>query len=130
VCFKVDKSWLQDKNIDQNSITLSMYSDKKWSQLPTKLLKEDNKYMYFTAETPEFSFFAITGKAVEKEKVAETKPATETSELEQNNTVAKTEQEPKSGQETEKGKATSVPGFEAVYVVTSLLTVLRYKRIR
>jgi PGF-pre-PGF domain-containing protein len=128
VCFKVEKSWLQDKKIDQASITLNRYSDKKWSQLPVKLLKEDNKYMYFTAETPEFSFFAITGKAVEKEKVAQTKHATETSELVQNNTVAKTGQEPKSGQETEKGKATSVPGFEAVYVIASLLTVIRHKR--
>ena len=83
VCFKVEKSWLQDKNIDQASITLSRYSDKKWSQLPVKLLCEDNKYLYFTAETPEFSFFAITGKAVENEKVTETKPATDTSKLEQ-----------------------------------------------
>ncbi|HET8689676.1 MAG TPA: PGF-pre-PGF domain-containing protein, partial [Methanosarcina sp.] len=128
VCFKVEKSWLQDKKIDQASITLNRYSDKKWSHLPVKFLNEDNKYLYFTAETPEFSFFAITGKAVEKEKVTETKPANDTSELKQNSTVAKTEQEPKSRQETEKGKATSVPGFEAVYVVAGLLTVLRYKR--
>ncbi|HET8687122.1 MAG TPA: PGF-pre-PGF domain-containing protein, partial [Methanosarcina sp.] len=128
VCFKVEKSWLQDKKIDQASITLNRYSDKKWSQLPVKLLNEDNKYLYFTAETPEFSFFAITGKAVEKEKVTELKPETTTSKPEQNKVASDIEQDPKSGQETEKGKATSVPGFEAVYVVAGLLTVLRHKR--
>ena len=30
VCFKVEKSWLQDKKIDQASITLNRYNDKKW----------------------------------------------------------------------------------------------------
>ena len=129
VCFKVEKSWLQDKNIDQASITLSRYSDKKWSQLPVKLLCEDNKYLYFTAETPEFSFFAITGKAVENEKVTETKPATDTSKLEQNGTiVSKTEQEQKSEQETGKGKATSIPGFGMVCGIVCLITVFLHKR--
>ncbi|WP_164888579.1 NosD domain-containing protein, partial [Methanosarcina sp. MSH10X1] len=33
VCFKVEKSWLEDKDIDRNSIILNRYSDKKWSQL-------------------------------------------------------------------------------------------------
>jgi len=40
-------------------------------------LKEDNKYLYFTAETPGFSFFAITGKAVEKDTEAEKKSGTD-----------------------------------------------------
>ena len=39
VCFKVEKSWIQDKKIDQSSIILNRYSDKKWNQLPTSLLK-------------------------------------------------------------------------------------------
>jgi PGF-pre-PGF domain-containing protein len=73
VCFKVEKSWLQDKNIDQTSITLNRYSDKKWSQLPVKLLKEDNKYLYFTAETPEFSFFAITENTAGEKNIQGTK---------------------------------------------------------
>ena len=34
VCFKIEKSWIQDKKIDQPSITLNRYSDKKWEQLP------------------------------------------------------------------------------------------------
>ena len=62
VCFKVEKSWIQDKKIDKSSITLNRYSDKKWNQLPTSLSSEDDKYLYFTAQTPGFSPFAITGK--------------------------------------------------------------------
>ncbi|PAV10720.1 hypothetical protein ASJ81_12515 [Methanosarcina spelaei] len=131
VCFKVEKSWLQDKKIDQSSITLSRYSDKKWSQLPVKLLKEDNGYLYFTAETPGFSFFAITGKAVEKEKVTETKLSTNTSKLDKNNTAeTKTEKktEQKAEQEAGKSKISSIPGFETFYVIVSLLIAFSNNR--
>ncbi|AKB47033.1 Cell surface protein [Methanosarcina sp. Kolksee] len=126
VCFKVEKSWLQDKKIDQSSITLNRYNDKKWSQLPVKLLKEDSKYLYFTAETPGFSFFAITGKAVEK--VAEAKPSTDTSKLDQNSTASETETEQKTEQEEGKNKTTSIPGFEALYVVACLVMVFLHRR--
>jgi PGF-pre-PGF domain-containing protein len=128
VCFRVDKSWLQDKNIDQASITLSRCNDKKWSQLPTKLLKEDGKYLYFTAETPEFSFFAITGKAAEKEIVTEIKPETGTSKTEQNDVKSEVEKEQKTEQNTSQGKTSSIPGFETVYVVACLLMVFLYRR--
>ena len=63
VCFKVEKSWIQDKKIDQASITLNRYNDKKWEQLPVSLSGEDDKFLYFTAKTPGFSSFAITGTA-------------------------------------------------------------------
>jgi hypothetical protein len=130
VCFKVDKSWLKNKNIDQASITLSRYSDKKWSQLPTKLLKEDDIYLYFTAETPEFSFFAITGKAGEKETVTEIKPETDTSKSEQNITASEIEQGQKSEQENitntsgpDQGNTTGIPGFETLYAIAGILMV-------
>jgi len=126
VCFKVEKSWLQDKKIDQSSITLNRYNDKKWSQLPVKLLKEDSKYLYFTAETPGFSFFAITGKAVEK--VAEAKPSTDTSKLDQNSTASEMEPEQKTEQEEGKNKTTSIPGFEALYVVACLVMIFLHRR--
>ncbi len=129
VCFKVEKSWLQDKNIDKASITLNRYSDKKWSQLPVEPLREDNKYLYFTAETPGFSFFAITGKAVEKESVTETKPATETSETEQESTnQSETEQEQKPEQEAGKDNVSSIPGFGMICGITGLLLVFLYRR--
>ncbi|HEY3362533.1 MAG TPA: PGF-pre-PGF domain-containing protein, partial [Methanosarcina sp.] len=114
----------------QNSITLNRYSDKKWSQLPVKCLNEDQKYLYFTAQTPEFSYFAITGKAIAKQNVAETKPTTKTSDLKQNNTTTSdTESKQKPEQKSDNGNLTSIPGFEAISVVACILTVLLlYKR--
>jgi len=128
ICFKVEKSWMQNKKIDQSSITLNRYNDKKWSQIPVKLLNEDDKYLYFTAETPGFSFFAITGKAVEKEKVVETKPSTETSKLEKNTTSSETETEQKTEQKTGKDKTTSIPGFEILYAIVSFLIAFSNKK--
>jgi len=127
VCFKVEKSWLQDQKIDRSSITLNRYNDKKWSQLSVKLLKEDDKYLYFTAETPEFSFFAITGKAVEK-AIIEIKPETDTLKPKQNNTASNIERKQKTEQETGKSKDTSISGFEVVCGVVSLLTVFLHKK--
>ncbi len=127
ICFKVEKSWLQDKNIDKASIKLNRYNDKKWSQLPVKQLKEDNEYLYLTAETPGFSFFAITGEAVEKETVTEKKPEG-ILELEQNSTTPRTEQESKPKKETGKGKIISIPGFEVLYTVACLVTVFLHNR--
>ncbi len=124
VCFKVEKSWIQDKKIDQASITLNRYNEKKWAQLPVTLLREDNRYLYFTAETPGFSFFAITGKTVEKESGAKVKPETNTQAIEQNNTTS--EAEPKTGaeQEPEKEKITSIPGFEMIFGIVCLITCI------
>lgn len=77
ICFKVEKSWAQDKNLDKSSITLKRYNNKKWNELPTSCIKEDDKYLYFTAKTPGFSPFAITGKTkaigTEIQSVAEDK---------------------------------------------------------
>ena len=78
ICFRVDKSWIQDKNINQSSVTLNRYSEKKWNELPASLLKQDDRYLYFTARTPGFSPFAITGKMIAKEADNEVQPATVT----------------------------------------------------
>ncbi|MGA9187947.1 MAG: PGF-pre-PGF domain-containing protein, partial [Methanosarcina sp.] len=118
----------QDKKIDQASITLNRYNEKKWSQLPVTLLREDNRYLYFTAKTSGFSFFAITGKPVETESGAKVRPETTTQPLEQDKTTA--EAEPKTGaeQEPEKGKITSIPGFEMIFGIACLLMVFLHKR--
>ena len=42
ICFKVAKSWMREKNVNQSSITLQRYSDNKWNSLPTSLLGEDS----------------------------------------------------------------------------------------
>ena len=123
VCFKVEKSWIQDKGIDQSSIILNRYSDKKWNPLTTRQSGDDEKYMYFTAETPGFSPFSITCENTAKETVTELLPEPDTQDLEQNgNTDSEVEEtsEPK--------EKTSMPGFEMIYCVIGLLGVFLYRR--
>ncbi|KKG12208.1 hypothetical protein EO92_05800 [Methanosarcina sp. 2.H.A.1B.4] len=122
VCFKIEKAWMKDKGIDQSSIILNRYSDKKWNPLPTSQSGDDEKYMYFTTETPGFSSFAITGEITAKETVTEILPIPDTQNLEQNNTDSEVEEtsEPK--------EKTGMPGFEMIYCIIGLLGVFLYRR--
>ena len=135
VCFKVEKSWIKDRKIEQSSIILNRYSDKKWNQLPTSLLSEDDKYLYFTAKTPGFSPFAITSKTTatgtviqtgtgNKTQLAavnetQTKPGTQN--LEQNSTGSGAEQ--KSKQE----KNANLPVFGMICMIALLLVAFLFK---
>jgi len=125
VCFKVAKSWIQDKCIDQASITLNRYNGKKWNKLPATLLREDDKYLYFTSKTPGFSPFAITGKLTAKENVIEILPEPETENPENNtgNIAADVEQNPE-----QKEKTTGMPGFEVIYCILGLLGAFLCRR--
>ncbi len=107
LCFKVEKFWIQDNKIDQSSITLNRYFDKEWNSLPTSKSGEDGKYLYFTAQTPGFSPFVITGKMTTK----------------QNTTVDTQTNGGKKGADT-----TGIPGFEIISGITVLLAVFLYKR--
>ncbi|AKB18708.1 MULTISPECIES: NosD domain-containing protein [unclassified Methanosarcina] len=124
--FKVEKAWAQDEKIDQASITLNRFSNKTWEQLPVSLSDEDEEYLYFTAETPGFSSFAITGKAdnSQEETATEIQPGDEFDNSEENTEDTGSEAD----QESEQGESTGMPGFELVYGVAGLLAVLLYKR--
>jgi len=146
VCFKVEKSWIRDKNIDQSSIILNLYNDTKWDPLSTSLSGEDALYLYFTAETPGFSSFVITGKMVE-EKMAEILPQPDPQTLEQNNGYIGSDLEKKPEQagntktenirtENQKtgnvsiseGENKNLPGFEIISCIVCLLSLLLYRR--
>ncbi|WP_292379192.1 PGF-pre-PGF domain-containing protein [Methanosarcina sp. UBA289] len=121
VCLKVERFWVTDKNIDQDSITLNRYNDKKWEQFPVNLLMKDNKYLYFTAKTSGFSSFAITG-TVKPSEEAVTKI-----EIDYPETINKNNTENKEPQAEQKD-ILKTTGFEIYYGVASLLAVLLYKR--
>lgn len=61
ISFRVNRTWINENNIALSTITLLRFSEEKWNSLPTKQVGEDTKYLYFEAETPGFSPFAITG---------------------------------------------------------------------
>ena len=127
VCFKVEKDWMQDKKIDQSSISLNRYSENKWGQLPVSLLKEDDKYLYFTAETPEFSSFVITGEAKSTSGYSETGAKLES----ETRMVNKTDAGSKgleAEQENDPKESASAPGFEIIYGIAGLLVVFLYRQ--
>ena len=60
--FKVEASWLTNSNIDKNKVKLMKYVDGSWIELSTEFYTEASGYVYYKAETPGFSVFAITGE--------------------------------------------------------------------
>jgi PGF-pre-PGF domain-containing protein len=60
--FKVDKSWLTDNGIGEGDVALFRYVGDEWVELSTLVNFEDNNYIYYTAETPGFSYFTIGQK--------------------------------------------------------------------
>ncbi len=127
LCFKVEKSWIQDKKIDQDSIILNRYSNKTWEQLPVNLSDEDSEYLYFTADVPGYSFFAITGKTKNMDEGNSTEIAagqeTRSAETQDMKNMGA-----EAGQSSEQDKSTSLPGFEMVYGIACVLAVFLYRR--
>ncbi|RLE39602.1 hypothetical protein DRJ17_00190 [Candidatus Woesearchaeota archaeon] len=74
--FKVEKTWLTSNNISKNSVRLMHYTD-SWNELNTILSREDSHYAHYTAFTPSFSYFAITGNATFQKTLAPKKTIVE-----------------------------------------------------
>jgi len=70
VKFKVEKAWLEENNLDPETVLLNRYHDNEWEGLSTELVGEDDEYYYYEASLTGFSIFAITAK--EKEVVTTT----------------------------------------------------------
>ena len=64
IVFMVEKSWVNENNIDISTITMYRYHDEKWNPLSTKQIREDTNILYFEAYTPGFSSFAIAGQKI------------------------------------------------------------------
>jgi PGF-pre-PGF domain-containing protein len=63
ISFKVDKSWVNENNIDTSSIRMNRFFNGQWNPLPTYLRGQDDEFFYFICETQGFSPFAVTGKS-------------------------------------------------------------------
>jgi PGF-pre-PGF domain-containing protein len=134
--FKVEKAWMRDKSIDKSSITLNRYSNKKWDSLPTNLSDEDDRYLYFTAKTPGFSPFTITGKTTVTGNAVlpitgnKTPSVVDDTQNNDGNTTAKVDQLSKrtQGSNASGKEGTQIPGFEIASSITCLLGVFLYKR--
>jgi PGF-pre-PGF domain-containing protein len=69
---KVEQIWITDNNIDEGTILLMRYHDGEWQSLTTVFLSNDDTYLYYEAESPGCSTFAVVGsKVVENGEVFE-----------------------------------------------------------
>ena len=59
--FNVTKSWITENNLNKYRIFLYRFSENEWKRLYTKLVEENDYYVY-EAQTPGFSYFAIVGE--------------------------------------------------------------------
>ena len=62
IYFDVDKSWLSANNIDIDKVALNRYSGGKWTKLITSKSSETSDKASYSAATPGFSVFAISGE--------------------------------------------------------------------
>lgn len=121
ISFKVERSWLEDNNIDAKGIKLYRYADNNWNALPTSQTNADKEYVYFESQTPGFSPFAIV--AVNEDS---------TIVLSEGEGDEDDDSAVEFGNETRESGDKGLPGFEALTLVFSLATVVfmssRYKR--
>jgi len=59
--FKVEWSWINENKIHKETVLLMRYHDAEWQNLTTTYLSEDDNYIYYEAETPGLSTFAVVG---------------------------------------------------------------------
>jgi len=126
ICFKVEKSWMQNKSMDPASITLNRYDDKKWEQIPVNTSGEDDKFLYFTTNVSGYSSFAITGTAknTSEEIVTGMQPESKTGIINKNDTMS-AELE---GEQEKQEESQSTPGFEIDCMVACILCLSLCKR--
>ncbi|HHH79797.1 MAG TPA: PGF-pre-PGF domain-containing protein [Thermoplasmatales archaeon] len=64
VSFKVEKTWIEENNIDKETIILLRYHNNEWQKLSTAIKNESVEYVYYEAEVPGLSTFAIVGSTL------------------------------------------------------------------
>lgn len=135
LCFKVEKAWIEDKNINKNSIILNRYNAGKWEQLPVSFSAEDDSFLYLTAQTSEFSFFAITGKSNTEESLAassesDSQPGMQSGWGSRDFNTENSGAINNANVEMALEKKATAPGFETIYVISSLLALFLYRKVK
>lgn len=64
--FEVNKSWINDNNIDPQKVYLNRYTSGNWEKLETGKVSETDTKIIYESQTPGFSYFAVSGEEVEE----------------------------------------------------------------
>lgn len=119
ISFRVNRIWLSENSIGENTITLYRYSDDTWNELSTVLTGEDEDFFYFKAKTPGFSPFAISGPD-EKSQPIEITPAREENNLMSKGETPEEENKGNMVSHTEK-ESESAPGAGVLFAAAGVL---------
>jgi hypothetical protein len=66
---------MANNDVEKTSIRLYRYSSDVWNELPTRIMDEDERYVYYESETPGFSPFAISTEEKTTEFLTQTSGA-------------------------------------------------------
>ncbi|KHO46301.1 MAG: parallel beta-helix repeat-containing protein [archaeon GW2011_AR3] len=82
--FTVTRKWITDNNIDEAKIALLRWVNSAWAKLETKAVKSTSTEVTFSAKSPGFSYFAISGEAAATTEDLHADAAAETDDTAQN----------------------------------------------
>jgi len=102
--FPVNKSWIIRNNINRATVALNRYKNNVWARLQTREISEDNDYVYYEAESPGLTTFAITGEEIITTTTIATTTVTTT-------TISIV-------------KATTIPTISYLYIITTVVIVI------
>lgn len=60
--FEVNKSWINDNNIDPQKVYLNRYANENWERLQTSKVSETGTTITYESQTSGFSYFAVSGE--------------------------------------------------------------------
>ncbi|MEM2933996.1 MAG: PGF-pre-PGF domain-containing protein [Methanocellales archaeon] len=60
--FKIEKNWLDNKNVKPHQIALYRYSNSSWHKLNTTMISQSSTHIYYSSNTHGFSPFAIVAE--------------------------------------------------------------------
>ena len=110
ISFSVDKGWISENDIDPATVKLLRYTT-EWTELKTTKTGDDVDKIYYSAETPGFSPFAIAALTEDGEEVTLGAPDVET-EVDESS-ISEESAEP----EEDEGESGGLPGFEAIAAI-------------
>jgi len=61
---KVEKTWIVNNSIDEDTVVINRWSENKWNALKTRKTSADDTYIYYETTSPGLSYFAITAKKI------------------------------------------------------------------
>ena len=60
ITFAIEKTLVRERGADEETITLDRLFEGTWQELPTKKVDEDDRFLFFEAESPGLSHFSVT----------------------------------------------------------------------